>query len=776
MRSPVVIALIPLASLSTAFADSPQGQEADGALAPPATAVSPTDPVPETSAPDEAPKKSTAPRARPSRRPVSPAPLTQAIEVTATQVARPVDESPVPVLVLQKTDLETSGSIDLAQAVGFAPGVTLEVTQNSARGGGPGVEIMGLSGKQVLVLLNGRPFVGDSDGVVDLSSIPTSMLERIEVVAGPMAVMYGGGAIGGVINLITRTADPASGGPFMATQARYSTYNTFETAQSLAYGASTMSAMLVGSYSSSDGFDLDPQFSDTDGERYRRSHLFASLHWNPTPELSVQVDALGSTSDRLRVYLDATGYDLYGQYFFYDWTWNESRYFVNTSLEWNRPTFSLSALVSASGYDRFYTSKVQGGFKATLRDTTLKDLNARLQARWVPRKDFFTLAGLEFRSQSLGIEATYVDADGISTAVPEVSGSTLTLTEAFLLADKTFWEGRVELYGGIRLNSSSALVISQGETTRPNYGLYPPAVLNLKWRVLDPLVLRANMGLGYRTPNLKELSYEFDHSAYNYIIRGNPNLKPEYSLNGNFSAELESDALGMIRAGYFYNDVINLIDFVSMGYESLEDGSVVQVFQTTNVHKALTQGAEFIASTKVSDVKLTAAWQYLDARDKSTGLHLLYRSPHRLKLNSTWALGDSGLELAGSARYQSIQFVSDGSDGSTQSGVGDGSTCLEPYMDSLTAGAGWNTAAIQAAESECFISSVPFWVVDARVNARFQVPGRPLVLSFFAGINNLLNVVREPAPLTTSNTSANQSLDVRPMPGRTFFVGVRGDI
>lgn len=773
MRRLVLAALVPLVNSSYA-----QDVASPDAGAPPTLERSapPASANPPSQKDDAQPKKPTGPRARPVRRSDAPAPLTQAIEVTATQVARPVDESPVPVLVLQKTDLETSGSIDLAQAVGFAPGVTIEVTQNSARGGGPGVEIMGLSGKQVLILLNGRPFVGDSDGVVDLSSIPISMLERIEVVAGPMAVMYGGGAIGGVINLITRQADPGSGGPFMATQARYGTYNTFETAQSMAYGASTMSALLVGSYSASDGFDLNPEFSDTDGERYRRAHLFASVHWHPREDVNIQLDALGSTSDRLRVYLDATGYDLYGQYFFYDWTWNESRYFVNASTEWTRPSFSLSALLSASGYDRFYTSKVQGGFKATLRDTVLRDLNGRLQARWIPRPDFFLLAGLEMRSQDLSIQATYTDADGIDTAVPEVSGSRLTLTEAFLLADKTFWKGRLELYGGVRLNSSSALVISQGATTRPNYGLYPPAVLNVKWRVLDPLVLRTNMGLGYRTPNLKELSYEFDHSAYNYVIRGNPDLKPEYSLNGNFSAELENDEFGMIRAGYFYNDVINLIDFVSIGYESLEDGSVVQVFQTANIHKALTQGAEVIASTRLSDVRLTAAWQYLDARDKETGLPLLYRSPHRLKLNTTWSLGSSGVELAGSARYQSIQYVSDGSDGSTQSGVGDGSACLEPYMDALTAGPGWSSAAIAEAQAACFVPSIPFWVLDGRVNARFQVPGRPLILNFFAGVNNILDVVREPAPLTTDNTSANQTLDVRPMPGRTFFVGVRGDL
>lgn len=701
------------------------------------------------------------PRARPVKRSNEPPPLTEAIEVTATQVERPVDESPVPVLVLQRRDLERSGSYDLSQTLSFAPGVSIAITENSARGGGPGVEIQGLSGKQVLVLLNGRPFVGDSDGVVDLAAIPTSILERIEVVSGPMSVLYGGGAIGGVINLITRQAQAGSGGPNLSTSFRYGNYNTFETSQGMAYGARTMSTLLVGNYAASDGYDLDTTLQDTDGEQYRKAYAFGSLVWQPRDIFNIRLDALYSNDDRKRIYLDIPSLELGDVYIFNDWLWAESRLFTTLSFQYMLPKLSIDGWVSSSFYHRNYQVRVQGGFKATERVSDIRDINARVQARWVPNGNFFLMGGLESRHQRLDSVATYTDADGVDSVEPEVEGATLTTGEAFLLADKTFFQGALELYGGLRLNYTQ------------NFGFFPPSVLNIKFRPLKPLVLRGNFGLGYRPPNLKELNYRFDHIAYNYVIRGNPDLLPEYSLNSNFSAELDGGEWGMLRAGYFYNDVIQLIDFV---YAGKDPDTLLDVYKTENINSVVTQGVETIGSTRVGDVRLTAAWQIMDARDKTTGLHLLRRPTNSAKLNATWILGDSGLELSGSARYQGRQFVSDGSTGSTQAGTGDGSSCVEAYEEQLAAGTGWNTALINQVESECFIDADPFMVMDLRAQSRFQVPGRPLILSFYGGVNNLTNVVRDPTLLTTDTTDANQTLDVRPMPGRVFFFGVRGEL
>ena len=93
------------------------------------------------------------------------------------------------------------GDDDVATAIAGVPGVFIQ------RDGGPGalatVSIRGQRGDGVLVLLDGRPIAGGEIGAVDIGSIPTNGVERIEVVEGAGSTLYGAGASGGVINIIT---------------------------------------------------------------------------------------------------------------------------------------------------------------------------------------------------------------------------------------------------------------------------------------------------------------------------------------------------------------------------------------------------------------------------------------------------------------------------------------------------------------------------------------------------------------------------------------------
>jgi len=68
--------------------------------------------------------------------------------------------------------------------------------------------LQGLGSERVLVLLDGQPMVGRISGQIDLSRIPASMVERVEVVKGPQSSLYGSEAMGGVVNVITRRASP----------------------------------------------------------------------------------------------------------------------------------------------------------------------------------------------------------------------------------------------------------------------------------------------------------------------------------------------------------------------------------------------------------------------------------------------------------------------------------------------------------------------------------------------------------------------------------------
>jgi len=103
--------------------------------------------------------------------------------------------------VVTKAELLEHGDESVASALERVPGVLIQ------RFGGPGsaaeVAIRGARTDGVLVLLDGRPISGGGIGVIDLASLPTAGVERIEVVEGSGATLYGNGAGGGIINIIT---------------------------------------------------------------------------------------------------------------------------------------------------------------------------------------------------------------------------------------------------------------------------------------------------------------------------------------------------------------------------------------------------------------------------------------------------------------------------------------------------------------------------------------------------------------------------------------------
>ena len=123
----------------------------------------------------------------------------------------PVDasiaEAPSSVTVIGPTQIEQSDAANLGQLLNGQPDVV--VNDYGTQGGVQTVSIRGSTSDQVLVLLDGVR-LNAADGSVDLSSIPLEAIDHIEIVRGVDSSLYGSGAIGGVINIITRTPEKPS--------------------------------------------------------------------------------------------------------------------------------------------------------------------------------------------------------------------------------------------------------------------------------------------------------------------------------------------------------------------------------------------------------------------------------------------------------------------------------------------------------------------------------------------------------------------------------------
>ncbi|MDQ2992740.1 MAG: TonB-dependent receptor [Candidatus Eremiobacteraeota bacterium] len=121
--------------------------------------------------------------------------------VTSDRSAEAAGSSARTTFVVGKAEMLQHGYRTVADAIADLPGVNL--VRYGPGGGNASVGIRGSSSAQVLVLVDGTPAGGAQILDVDLAAIPTSGVERIEVVEGGGSTLYGSGSIGGVINIIT---------------------------------------------------------------------------------------------------------------------------------------------------------------------------------------------------------------------------------------------------------------------------------------------------------------------------------------------------------------------------------------------------------------------------------------------------------------------------------------------------------------------------------------------------------------------------------------------
>ena len=124
------------------------------------------------------------------------------VVVTATRIDSPILEAPSFVTVISQKDIQESSATDLSGVLSEQSGVV--VNDYGPQGQGKTVSIRGSTSSQVLVLVDGIRMNSSFDGSVDLSRIPMDSVDHVEVVQGGASSLWGTGAVGGVINVITK--------------------------------------------------------------------------------------------------------------------------------------------------------------------------------------------------------------------------------------------------------------------------------------------------------------------------------------------------------------------------------------------------------------------------------------------------------------------------------------------------------------------------------------------------------------------------------------------
>jgi len=171
-------------------------------------------------------------------------------------------EVPEPTSVYTEDEIEDTAARTAKDFLVEQAGAGVQVNA----GGGQGhLSINGIPNSGVLVLVNGRRFLGkDANGNLNLEDLPIAGVERIEVVKGAGSALYGSDALGGVVNFITVPSDER-GVDNTATLSAGS-YEDFRVSDTFSWRGSRGGFGATGGYRTFDGFDLQPDDPQTVGQ------------------------------------------------------------------------------------------------------------------------------------------------------------------------------------------------------------------------------------------------------------------------------------------------------------------------------------------------------------------------------------------------------------------------------------------------------------------------------------------------------------------------------
>ncbi len=218
------------------------------------------------------------------------------IVVTATRTAQKVAETLSSITIISSQEIAAAGQQSLAEVLQAAAGAELRTT--GGRGQPTTIFLRGSNSNHVLVLVDGMRMDNVTSGTTALESIPLEQIERIEVLRGPASSLYGSDAIGGVVQIFTKSG---TGTPRVSASAGLGSYSS----QSLSagFGGETGGTRfnLQAGQNHSEGFSATnpaagPYGYNPDRDGYRNTHFSAKVAQALTPGNEIGADIFASDS------------------------------------------------------------------------------------------------------------------------------------------------------------------------------------------------------------------------------------------------------------------------------------------------------------------------------------------------------------------------------------------------------------------------------------------------------------------------------------------------
>jgi len=542
--------------------------------------------------------------------------------VSSTRSSRNIRDIPTRIEGIPAADLDEKSVMqpgNIKMLVSEIAGV--QTQQTSQVSGGSSIRIQGLEGKYTQLLQDGFPLYSGFASGLSVLQIPPLNLKRVEVIKGATSTLYGGGAIAGLINLITKVPTAEREISFLANVNQTNALDL-----SAFYGEKYKKTGLTffASSNAQKAYDANKDgFSDI--PKYTRYSLNPKFYYYPNDKTTLSIGVNAGFEKRIGGDMLAINNKADAEHTFYESN-NSDRFSTQASFE---KRFLNKNILTIKNSVAFFNRKIERktyNFDGK-QIATFSEINLL-----IPHEKSEWNVGANYISDNF--KQTNITAAKLNynnTAAGLFAQNNLKVSEKFIAES------------GLRLdvtNRNSAFVLPR---------------LSLLYKITDNLTSRIGGGLGYKTPNI--FSEDAEEKAFQNIIPLNfESIKAEksYGLNGdlNYKTVIFEDINFSINQLFFYTVIKDPL--------VLESVPATNDFAFKNAKGNIdTKGFETALKFRMEDISLYVGYTFTDVRrnfnNSSTANPL--SAKHHLNIDLMYELNEK-LRIGYELYYVGAQYLS----------------------------------------------------------------------------------------------------------------------
>lgn len=510
--------------------------------------------------------------------------------VTASPFKDQVQDLIAPVEVITKQDITAIQASSLSDVLRCLPGI--QVSNSGGAGQNQSVFIRGRATKNVLVLINGVRIGSATTGAANLAALPLSGVQRIEVLQGPEAAVYGSDAVAGVINIITTSGVDGES----SVKAGIGSYGRYDLSANTASTSDDQRAWLnmSATHQEERGYNIQPTSSnpqDADDDGFNTQYLTIDTGIKKTDHLTLKAN--GYYQRQHQAYDDSFP-DFNGDYTGAD-NAKSDMYAVGLIGQYEKGALTSTTTLS-SNQD---SAKSYGP-----NDPASKISTNRYSVSWrnLYRKStqLSLLGGTEWYQDQVESTSTQYTQDSRDNAA--------------IYTGAKFTEGKVSSEANIRFDDNSA------------YGNFTTYQLASGYWLSAITRVTASYGTSFKAPTFNDLYWPAGDG-----YTGNPNLSPEKTNGGEVAVESKLSEV-KVRLSAYQSHVQDMITY--------SQGTMV------NIGKASIKGYEFSGEFNTGPIFNQVSYTYLDAIDNTTGNELARRAKNSAKWNASYLIDSWRFEMS----------------------------------------------------------------------------------------------------------------------------------